>query len=252
MQGDLSFLIELQQKDLAVDAIEQDAASRGPLIQDVQKKIDGLKAALKTSKEKLTQYQLKKKQLELDADAKEKLVQKHNSELNSLKSNDAYKAMMDEIKAAKEAVVKIEDEILVVMENIDAEDKKSKEADKTSKADEGALLSKIKSLESEKSALLEKAQQAKAARDEYAKTVPEKLLARYDVIREKSEGIAIVPMINSTCTGCNMKMSPHKANDVKKAQEMVVCDNCSRILYIPAPSAAPAPAPETVPPSTTA
>src|SRR5581483_9914210 len=108
MQNDLSFLIELQQKDLSVDAAMGEASDRDPQIQALQKKIDTLKSTLKTSKEKLAQFQLKKKQLEGDADAKEKLVQKHQSELNSLKSNDAYKAMLDEIKAAKEAVVKIE------------------------------------------------------------------------------------------------------------------------------------------------
>lgn len=245
MQGDLPFLIELQKKDLAVQALEQEAETRTPQIQEIQKKIDGLKSALKNSKEKLTQYQLRKKQLELDADAKEKLVQKHQSELNSLKSNDAYKTMLDEIKAAKDAVVKIEDEILVVMEGIDSEDKKSKEADRTAKAEEGTLTAKIKALEAEKAAVLEQAKQKKAERDEYAKTVPPALLAKYDVILEKGDGIAIVPMENSTCGGCNMKMSPAKANDVKKAKDMVLCDNCSRILYVPAaaPTEATAPTP---------
>jgi predicted nucleic acid-binding Zn-ribbon protein len=239
MQGDLPLLIELQKKDLAIDAIQQDAASRGPLIQSIQKKIDTLKTSIKSSKENLTQFQLKKKQLELDVEAKEKLVQKHNSELNSLKSNDAYKAMIEEIKTAKDAVVKIEDEILIVMEGIDTEDKKVKEAEKTVKTQEGALLSQIKSLEAEQAALLDQAKQKKAERDEFAKTLPTPLLERYDVIREKGDGIAIVPMENSTCGGCNMKMSPAKANDVKKAKDMVLCDSCTRILYIPAPVDAP-------------
>jgi predicted nucleic acid-binding Zn-ribbon protein len=234
MQGDLPLLIELQKKDLAVDAIQRDADALGPQIQSIQKKIDGLKNTIKTSKEQLTQYQLKKKQLELDVDAKEKLVQKHNSELNSLKSNDAYKSMMEEIKGAKEAVVKIEDEILAVMEGIDTEDKKVKEAEKTAKAQEGTLLAQIKTIESERAALLEKAQTQKAQRDEFAKTLPRPLLERYDVIREKGDGVAIVPMENATCGGCNMKMSPAKANDVKKAKDMVLCDSCTRILYIPA------------------
>lgn len=233
MQGELSYLIELQQKDLGVDAIEREAQSRDPLIQEVQKKIDALKTNLKSSKEQLSQYQSKKKQLELDVDAKEKLVQKHQSELNSLKSNDAYKAMLEEIKTAKNAVVKIEDEILVVMEKIDAEDKKMKEADKAAKTEEGSLTSKIKSMEAEKAVLLDQAKQKKAERDEYAKTIPSALLSQYEMIREKSDGVAIVPMEHNTCGGCNMKMSPAKANDVTKAKNMVLCDNCTRILYVP-------------------
>src|SRR4051812_36420369 len=106
MQDELSFLVKLQDQDTAIDETNQTAEAITPLIEAKTHSIEKLKADLKAAKDALSQHQLRKKQLELDAEAQEKLVQKHNSELNSLKSNDAYKAMLAEIQGAKDAVVK--------------------------------------------------------------------------------------------------------------------------------------------------
>ncbi len=247
MTTDLSFLIELQKHDAAVDEARAKAETLTPLIQKKNHQIETLKADLKGAKDALSKHQVKKKQLELDAEAQEKLVQKHQSELNSLKSNDAYKAMLGEIQAAKDAVVKIEDQILDLMAEVDADDKKYKELEKKFKTDEAAVKSEIQNLESEKSALLADAKKREEDRNAFAASVPPALLSQYELIREKGGGLAIVPMINSTCGGCHMSLTQAKANDVRKAKSMVLCDSCSRILYLPAEQVAPAAPAEAAP-----
>lgn len=233
MQDELSYLIKLQELDSQTDEVRERAAAFLPRIQEKTRKIEGLKDGMKHAKEQLSGHQLKKKQLELDADAKEKLVQKHQGELNGLKSNDAYKAMLSEIQAAKDAVKKIEDEILVVMEAIEADDRAFKENEKKFKESEGAVKREIQELESQKAALETEAKAKQADRDAFAATVPAPLLARYDTIREKGGGVAIVPLVNGSCGGCRMSITPNKANEVKKAKNMVLCDSCTRILYLP-------------------
>ncbi|MCG3203522.1 MAG: hypothetical protein KCHDKBKB_00192 [Elusimicrobia bacterium] len=244
MQGELSFLIELQKFDGAIDDLQQKSDELLPLIQNKNKQIEKLKADLKFTKEALSHHQLKKKQLEADAEAQEKLIQKHNSELNSLKSNDAYKAMLGEIQAAKQKVVKIEDEILSLMEAVEIDDKKYKELEKKFKSDEATIRSEIQSLESQKENLSSEVKKKKEERSQYATTVPPTLLGQYEAIREKRGSLAIVPMVNSSCSGCNMGLTQSKANEIRKAKSMVLCDSCSRILYVlpedPVASASPA------------
>ncbi len=243
MQDELSFLVTLQQHDAAIDELNEKAAAFDPQIQNKNKQVEALKTNLKIAKDALSSHQVRKKQLEMDVDTKEKLVQKHQGELNGLKSNDAYKAMLEEIKAAKDAVVKIEDEILSLMEAVDVDDKKYKELEKKFKTDEAALKSEAQKIESEKIAALELVKKKQEERDAFAKTVPSTLLSQYDVIREKGGGLAIVPMVRNSCGGCHMSLTTNKANEVKKAKTMVLCDSCSRILYLPVEeAAAPAPA----------
>jgi predicted nucleic acid-binding Zn-ribbon protein len=233
MQGELSFLIELQKFDAAIDDLREKADAVTPIIQKKNQQLETLRSDLKNSKDALSQHTLKKKQLEADAEAQEKLVQKHNSELNSLKSNDAYKAMLGEIQAAKDAVVKIEDEILSVMEIIEADNRKYKELETKFKSDEAAVKAEIQQLESQKNAILSDVKKKEEERAAYAATVPPVLLGQYEAIREKRGSLAIVPMVNNSCGGCHMGLTQAKMNEIRKAKTMMVCDSCSRILYLP-------------------
>lgn len=243
MQGDLSFLIELQKFDAAIDELREQADAITPSIQKKNAELETLKSNLKTAKDALNQHTLKKKQLEGEAESQEKLIQKHNAELNSLKSNDAYKAMLFEIQAAKEKIVKIEDDILSVMESIEGDNKKSKELESKFKSDEAAVKADIQKLESQKSGILADSKKKEEDRAAYAATVPPALLAQYDAIREKRGSLAIVPMMNGSCGGCNMGLTQSKMNEIRKGKSMVLCDSCTRILYAPVEetsSAAPA------------
>lgn len=233
MLDDLSSLIKLQEHDSTLDDISQRAEALDLLIGGKNQELESLRTGLKSSKDQLGGYQLRKKQLEGEVEAKEKELQKHQASLNSLKSNDQYKAMLGEIETVKQAVVKIEDQILDVMEAMERTDKQYKELEKKFKADEAGIKSEIQNLDSRKSVLLEEGKKKKEERDEYAKTVSAALSGQYIAIREKRGGLAIVPMVNNSCSGCRMTLTPNKANEVKKGKTMMLCDNCTRILYLP-------------------
>jgi len=74
----------------------------------------------------------------------------------------------------------------------------------------------------------------KKERETFATTVPEKIRDRYESIREKKGGVAIVPLSDNSCGGCQMGLTPNIVNEIIKAKVMVLCDSCSRILYNPA------------------
>ena len=242
---DSSSLIELQKHDAEVDELSTKATALDPLIKKKTLAFDTLKADLKASKEKLAGNQLKKKALEGEAEAKQKLVSKHQNELASLKSNDAYKAMLSEIEAAKQAVIQIEDQVLVVMENIDAAEKNYKELEKKFKSDEAAVKAEIATVEAQKAEAVATVAKRKEERDAFAKTILGTVVAQYDAVRHRLDGVAIVPMVNNSCAGCHMTLPPHKSNDVRKGKAVVICESCSRIIYLaPGESASAAPPPE--------
>jgi predicted nucleic acid-binding Zn-ribbon protein len=216
MQNEMSQLIELQKHDSAVDELARKVDEFTPLIQAKNLEIDTLKKTAASAKEKLTGHQKKKKELEVDAEAQEQLIKKHQSGLAALKSNDAYKAMISEIDAAKAAKTKIEDDILVLMEALEADDRESKEIEKKFKAEEAGLRAQVQELEGKKSAAQADVQKKKDERDAYAATIPANSREQYDALRERKGGLAIVPLLHgNSCGGCQMRIPPAKANDVK-------------------------------------
>ena len=62
------------------------------------------------------------------------------------------------------------------------------------------------------------------------KEVPETMLQEFTKIKQiKGSGAAVVE--KGVCKGCKMKVSALTLDDIKKAQTIVHCDNCGRILF---------------------
>lgn len=221
--------------DTAIDELHNKAQAVLPLIAKKTQELEGLKASLKTAKEKSMTYSMKKKDLEAQVEDKEKLIKKHQGELNSLKSNDAYKAMLGEIQAAKDAQAKIEDDILNLMEAIDTADKDYKSTEQKLKSDENVIKTQIQDLEKQKADLESENTKKKEERTTFSASISAGSLTQYESIRVRRGGVAIVPLIANSCGGCRMNMTQNQLIQIKKAKEVVYCNNCTRIIYVPAP-----------------
>lgn len=227
----LAILVVLQEKDSALDALKNDAAARPEAIEAMRAEDAALKAAASEKKKALIQYQMQRKEKELELDAKESAIRKHTAELNSVKSNDAYKALLSEIEKAKQGKSLLENEILDLMEKIESESVRIKGVEAETKQQDAAMQAKIAVLENEYKALQEKVAAAEQDRADFVKQVPADMLRQYEFLRESREGKAMAAIVGETCGGCNMQLRPQAINDVVKGKDFVTCDMCSRILY---------------------
>lgn len=78
----------------------------------------------------------------------------------------------------------------------------------------------------------EKLEQLKANVEEAGKCVEPELLARYKEIRQHSMP-PIAKLVGGQCMGCNMALPSAVSRRILEGQELVECDNCGRILYVP-------------------
>jgi len=51
-------------------------------------------------------------------------------------------------------------------------------------------------------------------------------------ILENKQGLALVPVVGSSCGGCHMNVTPQQRNAIKMNEELVFCEMCARILYL--------------------
>jgi predicted nucleic acid-binding Zn-ribbon protein len=59
------------------------------------------------------------------------------------------------------------------------------------------------------------------------------MAAVYNRLAQRSrDGIAVAEVVNGSCSACNMSLRPQMNVEVKKGNEIITCENCSRILYI--------------------
>jgi len=71
-----------------------------------------------------------------------------------------------------------------------------------------------------------------ATRQSTVKSLPASVLKRYEMLREKRQGIAVVEASNGSCLGCNMNLPPQVYNNLFKGDSLIVCPHCQRLLFL--------------------
>ena len=79
---------------------------------------------------------------------------------------------------------------------------------------------------------LDKIEKEKEMRDTYLSEIDKDLLDRYKQIQGLRNGIAVAFAEAERCLGCNMKIPPQIYNEAVRAEKLVSCPNCHRILVI--------------------
>lgn len=243
MNDSIKQLLDLQEKDSELDRLRHDAALLPAKVTALKGDIQQNKTALEAAKKDLTALQLLKKQKDLDLDAREAAVRKHSGDLNAVKTNEAYKALLGEIEKAKQEKSALEDEILKIMDQIDQANKVWKEKESSAKGVEAGLLKQISDVEARQQELQAQITQKQADREAAASALPPALRSPYDRLRQNKRANAIVPIRNGQCAGCHMRVSPNLVNEITRGQKLMVCESCSRIVYIEAEPAEPKSAP---------
>jgi uncharacterized protein len=77
-------------------------------------------------------------------------------------------------------------------------------------------------------------------RDDVFKTLPANLAVVYNRLAQRSrDGIAVAEVINGACSACFMALRPQMLVEVKRGEQIITCESCTRILYFaPADTAA--------------
>jgi len=237
-------LVRLQELDKELDVVRQHAAKIAPKRDAVAARRAALQAQHENSKKALIDAQVKKKNLEMDIEAKDQVVRKSSGELNSVKSNDAYKALLTQIDAAKKEKSAIEDQVLVLMETIDGLQKSAKAAEAEYQKQRADLDAEDATLNAEEAADKASAEAKRGERDAFAAGLPIAARERYESIQRGRPGFqAVVPLQEMICGGCRTGLTASLLNEVMKGKDLVACESCSRILYIP-PKPADAAAPQ--------
>lgn len=192
--------------------------------QKEEEKVLGQKAELDRL---LKDRRQKEKELEEETDR----VRKTESRMFEIKTNKEYQAVLKEIEGAKKLNRQREEEILGILERVEELQKAAGQGEKEleeRRQDFGKRLSELR----ERAAEFDKKMAAEVReREERQKGIPPDLLGKYRMLLDKRQGLAVAPVSNGVCQACNMNLRPQLYIELQKQQTLILCPNCSRILF---------------------
>jgi uncharacterized protein len=241
MNPDLVQLIELQQ-------VEKEIAKLRAEIAALPRRVQAIEAKLADANQRVAKAQAAIKADEVARRKHESAIQGHNEHISKLreqslavKTNDQYRALMNEIAFAEEEIRNLEDKILEAMIDADAKQQDLRKAQQDLKQ-ESAAIEKEKEHARAKTAEAEAQLAVRTAHQQKLRSaVGEELLAHYDRLI-RARGTALAEAREQRCTACQVLLRPQVFNEVRADTGPIYCDSCSRILYYDpahAPEAAP-------------
>lgn len=190
------------------------------------------KAELARLEAKLKEAQLKQKQKEGELGEKEALIRKYDSQLSQVKTNKEYSAVQQEIASLRADRSLLEDQILSILEEMDLlQGEVGQERERLAQVERESG-EKKKQLTEEEQILKTSLTSLNAKRSEILSGVLPEARELYDRIVEKKESLAVVPVEGEVCGACRLEIRPQLLNEIKLKEALIVCENCSRILYL--------------------
>ncbi len=233
-------LRDLSTRDAHVRGLSRrlDAGKRRRTAQ--QKKLDQLNQQLAELQEELKRAQAHVGSLEADAAAADAKTAKLREQMNTVKTNKEYSALLVEVNTLKIEQAKIDDLILEQMEGV--EEKKSRVAELEEKAAEQRRLVELadREVDEARAEVGDQLDETTKERDAAAAQVPDDVLALYRKLDADTDGEAVCGIeeqdrkrMEYTCGGCYMALPIEKVNAaITKPDVLTQCPYCDRILLI--------------------
>ncbi|MFH0948704.1 MAG: C4-type zinc ribbon domain-containing protein [Elusimicrobiota bacterium] len=231
MNEQLSKLVELQNIDSKIGEANNNIEKINGEIDFLQETLVKEKEQIETAKKNITDGNILKKEKEIEIASIEGKIKKHNMELNAVKTNDAYKALLTEMENGKNEKLKIEDELLALMETDEKNYKDIKNLQKEYEKKEKEFAEKKVLFENDLRKLGEFVTQQSYQRTTKLVELPKNIIDKYENIRKNKNGIAVVIVENNACGGCHRNLPIHIIDELKKGKDLISCNNCMRILY---------------------
>jgi hypothetical protein len=230
MAHPLEALLVLQEKDRKIAKLQREIRDIPARKADIEKQLEGAKTKLNQAREALKKVTADLKQLEIEAGTHNDKVTKYKQQQMEAKTNDQYRAFLQEIAAAEKHISALEDREIVLMDHIESAKKIVAEREAELKEEEGGVSEEKEMLDDRLKEVQEDLNALLADRGRITSTVSPSLLSKYDRLFKNKGDYAVVQVEKDHCSGCHMRLPPQVTNDALNPDKLVICNFCGRML----------------------
>lgn len=230
MKETLSGLIELQNVDQELQALDELKGDLPQRVEQIKRKLDAGREELESLKSELTEVKKTHALRESDLNGLQDKLNKSREQLYAVTSNREYDAITVEIDTIKEKISQAEDEILEMIEREEQISARVNELQPQLSEFEQELADRQKELEQKIQATENEYQAYLKQREQLLETIKRPALYQYERIRKGLGNSAVATVQSSACSACFSSLPPQKIVEIKMMNRLIHCESCGRIL----------------------
>ncbi len=230
MLSDLEMLLRLQVIDYDLGELERSKEYLPDMMENLKREIKESEERFHKTDKELTEAKVLQNSLELEIKTKQDELEKLKSQMMSIKTNKEYDALISQIDSVKETISDKENKVIELLEkieelsgNIDDYKKKADDIQNQNDKQLAILQEKMDSVGSKISNIVEQ-------RNTIIVNVPKRTMSVYERVRKNRGGDVVVSVKKRACGACFKALPPHRIQEIKRADQIITCDNCGRLL----------------------
>lgn len=225
-------LEQLQEIDLQIDVLKKNQGGLHDEMNEIEQGLDAAREALAGLNARVAQLDQEKQGLEQNLAAEQDNIQRSETNMKEIKTNKEFQAVGREITSARKQVTELEEQILQKVSLIDELNGEIAEKAAVLEQLEQNSAQRRQEKQSEIDTLQQSIDADASRREEIVSELPASLIKRYTNLRQQRRGQAIAFARDGYCLGCNMNLPPQLYNTLYRADELISCPHCQRVLIL--------------------
>jgi predicted nucleic acid-binding Zn-ribbon protein len=227
----LTQLVDLQAIDLEIDQIDNAIKGEQSGLDARISAVAERETRINDLQEQITTQQKESRTLEGEMADKMDHVRERQSKMMQVQTGREQTALLKEIEDAKRDAKENEDKIVSIMESMETLTTQIEEEKNLIKGEKKLVAEETEMVRSNIEKINKGKKQKDSARQQQAKGFKPNLLRKYDTLRQRRKGLAVVNVLAGVCQGCYMSIPPQKFNMLLKGDQLFDCPTCQRMMY---------------------
>jgi predicted nucleic acid-binding Zn-ribbon protein len=232
VKAELQQLVSLQNLDISIRRLQAEIEAIPLRRAEIEKEFDQRAFEIRALETRRDDARHERARVEKEIADQRMKAERGDRNVMSAKKPEEYAAAIREADAARKQILTFETQILEQMElseQAEAELKERAAEVASLNSDREAALQKF---DEGTSALTGQLEASRAERERVSASLPKAMSQLYNRISTRiRDGIAVAEARNSACAACFMALRPQVMAQVRRGDEIIICDNCNRILY---------------------
>lgn len=234
MNAELEKLINLQKTDTKIHQLKKSIGTADARRAGIEQEFEQHASSIREVQNRRDKARTDRAELEAQIADKQTYLERANRNLKTAQDQKQYETAMRETDALQKQITALEAQVLEKMTEIEEVEKTLEERADEINSLEGNRSAAVKNFEGELGSNTAQLTVETKKRDEVMATIPPNWASVYNrLVQRSSDGIAVAEVINGSCSACFMSQRPHVLQRLRKSDEIITCENCTRILYIP-------------------
>ena len=231
MNEDIKQLTELQVIDLEISMFDAAINAEQEALAKSEEAFNERQASIIELKEKIEAAEAQRRELEAELSDETSRIKERQFKMMQVQTNREYQSLLKEIEDGKKNMKEKEEAIVSIMETSEANSKIMAEQEDLTSEEQEALEEESAKAKKQSAKIERKKKKFVKQRKAMIKGIDASVLRRYDMLRTRRNGKAVVGVINGVCQGCFMSIPPQHFNNILKGDRMLDCPTCQRILF---------------------